>query len=94
MASCQKSAKPFLLSPLEVLARLCVLLAQESQGGHHYQAIQAVLGLPSLPLSQGGCRRMNLPFVQVDLVILFHQLGPSEKNGCLYVYVKKEYIFF
>lgn len=76
MASCQMSAKTFLLSPLEALDCLCVLVAQESQGGHHYQAIQAILGLLSRPLSQGGCRRMSLPFVQVDLVILFHQLGP------------------
>lgn len=52
---------------------LCDLVTQEPHNGHLHQACQAVLGLLSLPLSQGCCRNMILLFVQGGLEILLRQ---------------------
>lgn len=68
-----KSVKIFSPDPLEALVCLCDLAAHEIQEGHLHQACHAVLGLLSLPLSQGCCRKLSLPFVLEGLDIQFHQ---------------------
>lgn len=60
-------------NPPEALDCLCDLAAQETQGGHLYQACQAVLGHLALPLSQECCGNMSLPFVLEGLEIHFDQ---------------------